>query len=76
MLISREDGYTAGMQTSTQPQVARQWNVIALILSSLLIIGGLILSLVLDDWIALVCASGLAVLPRGIQVSRKNRGRS
>jgi hypothetical protein len=61
------------MVNSTTPTVSRKWNVIALVYSSVMIIGGLILSLVIDDWIALICATGLAILPLGVFVSRKKR---
>ena len=59
------------MVTSTTPDVSRKWNMLALVFSSVVIIGGLILSLVTDDWIALVCATGLAILPLGVFSLRK-----
>ena len=64
------------MVTSTTRNVSRKWSVIALILSSVVLIGGLVLSLVIDDWIALIWASGLVIFPLGAHRLRKKYGPS
>jgi hypothetical protein len=66
-------GYREAMDTSNAALTARRWNIVALVVSALLLLGGVALSLMIDDWIALICASGLAVLPLGVSLPRSRK---
>jgi hypothetical protein len=54
------------MDASDAPSGSRKLTVFALIWSATFLAGGLILSLLTGEWIALLLASGLAILPVGV----------
>jgi hypothetical protein len=61
------------MAVSDPTNVSRKWGMVALVFSGFLIVAGLVISLVIDDWIALICASGVAILPLGVFLARSRK---